>query len=424
MRRFLASAAAALAAAITLAAAPPPARAQTEITLWSHWAAEKIKRDFVEDAIRRFEAQNPGVKVKASWYEKTALYAALKTALRAGQAPDIFYAEPDQTEYMENGFLLDLSGLTWGNIEPWAKQAWTYKGKPYGLPLEAWTVELYANAEKLKELGFEAKPVTQFTAEEFASLIQKAKAKGWTPMSLGVGDRPFPGSFLTHEALLKKLGVQDYDRLLKGQLPWSDPRVVETLKLVRQWVDAGLLPSSFTSLKIGESHSYFHTNPGSVLFISGSYYPSRAFNAPDKGGQPKDFPLAIIQYPSIPGAACNECKTIAVGGSYVVNADTKHPELAKKFMSSLATPEMGNLWLETVVGQTGIKADVSKISGPNAGYLKLLTAANQNVTYYFGLPTQVMQGKAREVFTQVINNAFPAGTITTEEVVRQLSASY
>jgi multiple sugar transport system substrate-binding protein len=362
--------------------------------------------------------------VKASWYEKTALYAALKTALRAGQAPDIFYAEPDQTEYMENGFLLDLSGLTWGNIEPWAKQAWTYKGKPYGLPLEAWTVELYANAEKLKELGFEAKPVTQFTAEEFASLIQKAKAKGWTPMSLGVGDRPFPGSFLTHEALLKKLGVQDYDRLLKGQLPWSDPRVVETLKLVRQWVDAGLLPSSFTSLKIGESHSYFHTNPGSVLFISGSYYPSRAFNAPDKGGQPKDFPLAIIQYPSIPGAACNECKTIAVGGSYVVNADTKHPELAKKFMNSLATPEMGNLWLETVVGQTGIKADVSKISGPNAGYLKLLTAANQNVTYYFGLPTQVMQGKAREVFTQVINNAFPAGTITTEEVVRQLSASY
>lgn len=35
-----------------------------------------------------------------------------------------------------------------------------------------------------------------------------------------------------------------------------------------------------------------------------------------------------------------------------------------------------------------------------------------------------MQGKAREVFTQVINNAFPAGTIGVDDAVRQLSASY
>lgn len=54
----------------------PLAAAAQELTLWTHWAAEKIKREFVEDAIRRFEAANPGVTIKASWYEKTALYAA------------------------------------------------------------------------------------------------------------------------------------------------------------------------------------------------------------------------------------------------------------------------------------------------------------------------------------------------------------
>ena len=37
--------------ALALAA---PALAQVKLTLWSHWAAEKIKRDYVEDAIRRF----------------------------------------------------------------------------------------------------------------------------------------------------------------------------------------------------------------------------------------------------------------------------------------------------------------------------------------------------------------------------------
>ena len=40
--------------------------AQVKLTLWSHWAAEKIKRDFVEDAIKRFEAANPGVRIEAS----------------------------------------------------------------------------------------------------------------------------------------------------------------------------------------------------------------------------------------------------------------------------------------------------------------------------------------------------------------------
>ena len=134
-------------------AGPAAAQQPKELTFWSHWAAEMPKRTFVEEAIKQFEANNPGIKIKPTWYEKTALYAGLKTALRAGQAPDIFYAEPDQVEYMENGFLLDLSELNWSAVEPWAKEAWSYKGKPYGLPLEAWTVELYYNKKVMAELG-------------------------------------------------------------------------------------------------------------------------------------------------------------------------------------------------------------------------------------------------------------------------------
>ena len=37
------------------------AMAQVKLTMWSHWAAEKIKRDYVDDAIRRFEAANPEI---------------------------------------------------------------------------------------------------------------------------------------------------------------------------------------------------------------------------------------------------------------------------------------------------------------------------------------------------------------------------
>jgi multiple sugar transport system substrate-binding protein len=400
------------------------AHAQVKLTLWSHWAAEKIKRDFVEDAIRRFEAANPGVKVEASWYEKTALYAALKTALRAGTAPDLFYAEPDQVEYMENALLLDLTPLNWSGIEPWAKEIWSYKGKPYGLPLEAWTVEVYYNKKLMSDLGVKVPANLQLDARTLTDVTKRARAKNITPMALGVGDRPFPGAHLTHEALLKKLGVADYDNLLQGKLSWSDPRVVETLRVVRGWVEAGLLPTTFTTLKLGEAHGYFHTNPGAVMFLNGSWYTSRAFNPTDKGGQPANFPLGIMKFPAVPGAACNECRTIAVGGSYVANAATKHPKQVIAFLNSLATPEMANRWLENVLVQTGIKADYTKIGGPHAGYFKELAATSQDAKYYFGLPIQKMQGKPKEVFTQVFNNAFPAGTIGVEEAVKQMNAAY
>jgi len=400
------------------------ALAQVKLTLWSHWAAEKIKRDFVEDAIKRFDAANPGVKIEAQWYEKTALYAALKTALRAGTAPDLFYAEPDQVEYMDNALLLDLSPLNWGAIEPWAKDIWSYKGKPYGLPLEAWTVEVYYNKKLMADLGVKVPASLQLDAQATTDVAKRARAKNLTPMALGVGDRPFPGAHLTHEALLKKLGVQGYDDLLQGKLSWSDPRVVETLRVVRSWVDAGLLPTTFTTLKLGEAHGYFHTNPGAVMFLNGSWYTSRAFNPTDKGGQPANFQLGIMKFPSVPGAACNECRTIAVGGSYVANAATKQPKQVIAFLNSLANPEMGNRWLENVLVQTGIKADYANIGGPHAGYFRELGATSQGAKYYFGLPIQKMQGKPKEVFTQVFNNAFPAGTISVDEAVTLMNAAY
>ena len=408
---------------VALLALPTVARSQ-ELTMWSHWAAEAAKRVYVEDAARRFEASRAGVKVKITWYEKSALYAALKTALRAGQGPDVFYAEPDQTDYVENNLLADLSsGINWANVEPWAKTVWTVGKGTYGFPLEASTVEVYYNTKLMSDLGVTVPANGQFDQQAFLELVKKARAKGITPMAQGVGDRPYPGAYVTHEALLKKLGMKDYDALMKGKLSWSDPRVVETLTWVKQLVDAGAFPTSFTSLKLGEAHIYFHTTPGALMYQVASWYTSRAFNPPDKGGQPVGFPLGIMQSPAMTNGACNQCKSMAVGGSYVVNAASPRKELGIAFLNSFATPEMGNKWLENVLVQTGIKTDASKISGPHAGYFKQLARANEGNVYYFGTPVQVMSGKPKEVFTQVINSALPAGSISVEDAVKQMNAA-
>lgn len=414
----------AIVAAALITAGAQTAAAQ-EITLWSHWADQQAKVDFVEGAAEAFESANPGVTVNITWYQKEPLYAALKTALTAGQGPDIFYAETDQTEYMESGLVLDLSDkLNWDAIEPWAQEVWGWEGGVYGFPLEAWTVETYINKDVLAANGVEL-PVSGSEGDAFLAAVRALAEAGVTPMSQGVGDRPYPGAFLTQEILVKRLGAADYASLLRGEgVEWTDPRVREALEYAKSIIDAGAFPASFSSIKLGEAHRYFHTQPGAAMFQMGSFYPSRAFADPDAGGQPSDFPLGIVNGPIPPNAACPTCKTIAVGGSYVVNSGSEQADLAAAFLNSMATAEMGNRWLEANLVQTGIKADPSSIAGDNAAYFQMLAAANEGAEYTFGLPVQQMRGTPRETFTQVVNQAFPAGLIGVDEVISMMSASY
>jgi multiple sugar transport system substrate-binding protein len=407
-------------ASLLMAANVATARAD-DLTVWSFWGDLGAKRSFIEETVRQFEAAHRGTKVKISWYDKNSLYAGLKTALRAGAGPDVFYAENDQVEYIDNDLLLDLTDkLNWNAIEPWAKQAWTFDGKAYGLPLEATSQELYYNTKMLADLGVTLPPNRQLDQAEFLDLIKKARAKGITPISLGVGDRPYPGTPFTGEALLKELGATDYGLLLKGEVKWSDPRVIKALTFVKQMIDAGALPKSFSTMTLGEAHIYFYGTPGSVMFLNGSFYPSRAFNPPNQGGQPVGFPLGLMEYPALDGATCNACKTLSLGGSFVVNAATKQPELAVAFLNTMATPEMGKLWASTVMGQSGIKADLGHVGGPHAEYFADLQAVNKDAVFFEGQPVQLMRGAARDTFTQVINQAFPAGLLTVDQVVQRM----
>ena len=52
---------------------------------------------------------------------------------------------------------------------------------------------------------------------QFLDLVKKARAADITPIAQGVGDRPYPGAYVLGEALLRKLGLDDYGKLLARQ---------------------------------------------------------------------------------------------------------------------------------------------------------------------------------------------------------------
>ena len=397
------------------------APAQTTISLWSHWADEQAKVAFVEEAARRFEAKNSGVRVRLTWYQKGPLNAALQSALRARQGPDIFYADPFQTEYIENKLIVPLDGLLrTENLEDWAKAGWTHDGKLWALPLETQSVELYYNVATVRRFGVTLPAGGQLGQTAFLDLVRRARASGATPIVVGVGDRDYPGAYILAEMLLQKLGPTDYGKLLGGELSYRDPRVVSVFTFVRQLADEGAFPRGMASLKLGESHAYFYGSPGGLMLPMGSFYPSRAFNPPDKGGQPEGFPLGLMNYPVPDQAACPECKTYRVGGSYVVSAFSRNPRLAAGLLNEMAEHEMALMWLGTVLGQTGAKVDVSKLSTRYAAYFKDLAEASNGRRAFVGMPLDHLRGACLEAYKQVMNVGLPAGLVSVDAAVQEM----
>lgn len=398
--------------------------AQQTVSMWSHWPDEQSKRGFVEERVKAFEAATPQCKVNLQFIQKSDLYASVKTSVRTGQAPDIFWLEPDEIAFARSGFLEPLdSHINLANLEYWARQSWSVNGKVYGLPIEAYSVELYYNEELMKKVGVNPPANMQMSQAQFTDLIKKSVAAGITPVASGVGDRPFPGAYLLQEVLLRQLGMDDYRALLTGKISFTDARVMEVMTWVKELVDAGAYPKSFSSLKLGESHYYFHTNPGAMMFPIASWYTGRAFVPADKGGQPQGFQLGLMKYPAMSGAKCPECKTLAVGGSFVMYSRSKNKDCAGKLLGSIATVENGNKWMERVLLQTGVRTDPSRIQSIHAQYFKDLQERSAGAKFFIGTPLHFMSGKCGETFAQVLNRAFPAGLIGVRDAATQMDAA-
>jgi len=413
-----------LVAAVAAIAGPARAADATQITMWSNWPDEPAKKDWVAARVHDFEAAQNQCTVKLNFIPKADIYTQAKSAVRTGQAPDVFYMEPDEPEFMTGGFLEPLdSYIDMAGVEDWAKPAWTLKGKLYGLPVEAYTVELYYNKDLVKKVGAEVPASFQMTQAGFADLVKKGAAAGITPVAEGVGDRPFPGGLVLFEALLRKLGADDYAKLLNGQLSFKDPRVVEVMTWDKGLIDAGAYPKSFSTLKLGESHFYFYNTPGALTFPDPSWFTGRAFAAPESGGMPANFPLGIMQFPAMDGGKCPECKTLAIGGSFVIYSKSKNKECAGALLKSMATVENGTKWMEQVSLQTGVKSDASKIKSSHAAYFTELNERDKGSKFFFGTPLLYYRGKCAETYAQVMNNAFPAGLLSVPEAADKMDAA-
>jgi len=189
---------------------------------------------------KKFEAQNPKVKVKIVQLENDA-YKSKMTALTAsGKLPDIFHTWGGGVlqQQVDAGLVEDLTDRT----KPWsdgllsvAKQPYLLDKKMYGIPFDIGMIGFWYNKALFKQAGISTPPTTW---SGFLDAVGKLKAKNITPIALA-GKEKWPGMYYWAYLAMRTAGIDALQKAADNK-DFSDPGLIQAGQHLKDLV--GLKP--------------------------------------------------------------------------------------------------------------------------------------------------------------------------------------
>ncbi|WP_420960836.1 ABC transporter substrate-binding protein [Brucella sp. IR073] len=311
-----------------------------------------------EKLIPAFEAKNPGIKLKFNPSAPTEYDAALGAKLDAGSAGDIITCRPfdKSLALFQKGQLASLNDLPGiDKFSPVAKSAWiTDDGKDtFCVPVASVIHGFIYNQEAFDKLGLK---VPQTEEEFFAALDAIKKDGNYIPMAMGTKDL-WEAATMGYQNIGPNYwkGEEGRKALIEGKEKLTDPQWVEPFKTLARWKD--YLGDGFEAQTYPDSQNLF-TLGRAAIYPAGSWEIS-TFNtqAQFKMGA---FPPPVRQA----GDTCyiSDHTDLGIG----MNAKTKHPEAAKKFLEWVASPEFAEIYANALPGFFSLSSTPVKMQDPLA----------------------------------------------------------
>jgi ABC-type glycerol-3-phosphate transport system substrate-binding protein len=269
------------------------------------------------------------------------LATLINSRLAGGAPPDVaLLAQPGVVaQFAKQGVLKELTGeaasAVTANFSPAWKQLGEIDGKLYGVYFKVANKSvIWYRTDKFTEAG--VKPPS--TWEELTSVSKTLSDAGITPMAVPGGD----GWTLTdwfENVYLRIAGSEKYDQLSKHKLAWTDPTVVQTLQMLKDyWGTAKAIQggrSGAVQLTFTQSIAdVFGEKPQSAMLFEGDFVGSEI----TKLGKVKVGTGAkFFNWPSI-----NSSKpaVVTAGDQAVAFKDTG---ASRAFVAFLASPEAAKL---------------------------------------------------------------------------------
>ncbi len=266
------------------------------------------------------------------------LVALINSRLAGGAPPDVaLIAQPGVVaQFARQNAIKELTGEAADAISLNYSPAWKalgeIDGKLYGVYFKAANKSvIWYRTDKFREAGVQP-PATW---DEFLAVTKTLTEAGITPMAVPGGD----GWTLTdwfENVYLRLAGPQMYERLAKHQLAWTDPSVVQTLQVLKDYwrtpkaIQAGAVQLSFTQ----SIADVFGEKPTAAMLFEGDFVGAEiAKLARVKVGEGAKF----FDWPSMNGS---KPAVVTAGDQAVAFKDTA---AARSLIAFLASPEAAKI---------------------------------------------------------------------------------
>ena len=203
------------------------------LTVW-YWGEQEAPgyKAYMEEMVKRYEKENPGITVEAVLQESDNLYSAFRTAEAAEEGPDIQYMWGG-TQAMEDVWKGNVSPISdyltdedLSVIEKASLMETNWDDKQWGIPAYGFTYGIAYDKEAMRTAGVD--PEQPFgTWEEFMDCCKKLKEAGITPLGMGLKDGFLPawiGIFLGQQNLNN---VNEMIDLMSGKESFTDEKYSE-----------------------------------------------------------------------------------------------------------------------------------------------------------------------------------------------------
>ncbi|TDQ50783.1 ABC transporter substrate-binding protein [Actinorugispora endophytica] len=271
-------------------------------------------------------------------YVNDAYKQRLQVALGSPNAPDVFFnwGGGNLAQYVEEGQVVDLTDTLEANpgfrdaFLPSVLDVARVEGRYYGVPmLGVLPVVLFYNKEVFDEAGLEP-PATY---DELLDAVDVFKEEGVTPITL-------PGAqgwteLMWLEYLLDRVGGADkFQAIVDGEEgAWSDPAVIEALRMCQDLADRGAFGTNFASITYDNaSASSLLASGKSAMFLMGTWdFSTQMDNNPDfvESGD-----LGFVPFPEVEGGEGEPGAVVGNPSNYFsVNADSADTDAAIDFLT-------------------------------------------------------------------------------------------
>ena len=365
-----------------------------------------------------FTAAHPNVTIKITVLENDTFKPKLTTELQGGNVPDLFqsWGGGGMAEQVDAGLLKDITAdvADWADtMNAGAMGMYQYEGKQYGIPNDLGMVGIWYNKDLFTQAGITEPPATW---EDFLTAVDKLKAAGITPISVGGSPATWTEMFWWAYLAIRECGKDKLDAAISSG-DWTDACFVEAGTKVKELVDKQPFQEGFlAAVWDGAGGSAASTAvEDSAMLLQGQWAPgTMQANTADKKAVTWD--LQWFPFPSVDGGAGKPTDGFGGGNGFAVGKDA--PPEAIEFLKYISDKAQADRWgaLNTGVLPVTIGSE-SSVTDPNLASVLDARAKADFVQLYLDQATNPDLGAA-------INDAVAtlfAGTGTPEQVTQAIT---